>query len=472
MKFRTIVSSVFCLALLGPAGAAQAEVRLAKIFGDHMVLQQQMPVPVWGWAPAGEEVTVELAGHKATGRADDTGRWQVTLDPLEAGGPHEMTITGSQTISVKDILVGEVWICSGQSNMAWTVSHADRAAEEIAAADHPRLRHFQVAQRIAESPAADVQGKWDVASPATAAGFTAVGYFFGRHLLEELDVPIGLVNTSWGGTPAEAWTSRGGLQADEDLKAFVAHSAKFSPKNPHQPSVLFNGMVSPLVPLAMRGVIWYQGESNVGRAQQYARLFPAMITDWRASWGRGDFPFLYVQLAPFRYGRNDPAACAELWEAQLKTLALPQTGMAVTVDIGNPQDIHPKNKQDVGRRLALWALAGTYGRSLVYSGPLYEKFAVEGNKIRVHFRHVGSGLVARGGELTHFTIAGADGRFLAAQARIDGETVVVESPEVPEPVAVRYAWRDDAQANLFNQEGLPASPFRTDDFPPVTAAKR
>jgi len=464
------VMSVGVLLVVAPAGA---DVRLPKIIGDHMVLQQGMPVPIWGWADAAESVTVTLGESKAATTADADGKWMVKLDAAQAGGPCQMTVQGNNTITLDDILVGEVWVCSGQSNMQWSVSGSANPQVEIAAADYPKIRLFTVARKVAEKPLDDCEGSWVACSPQTVPGFSAVAYFFGRYLHKELDVPVGLINTSWGGTIAEAWTSHEGLLGEPDFEPILQRAAQFDPNTPNQASNLYNAMIQPLIPFGIRGAIWYQGESNCSRAKQYRKLFPAMITDWRTHWGQGDFPFLFVQLAPFRYGGLDPRCLAELWEAQRLTLSLPNTGMAVTTDIGNVADIHPKNKQDVGRRLALWALAITHGKDLVYSGPLYESMAVEGDKIRVRFKHVGGGLVAGEGKpLAEFTIAGADGQFVPADAVIDGDSIVVHSDQVTAPVAVRFAWRDDAAPNLFNQEGLPASPFRTDDFEMVTAGSK
>jgi len=455
------------------ASAVQADVRLPKIFGSRMVVQQQMPVKVWGWADPGERVEVSLAGQTRAGSADASGKWLVTLEPLPAGGPHKLIVQGKNRIELEDVLVGEVWIGSGQSNMQWPVRRSMNPDEEIANANWPKIRLFTVARRIAETPQEDCEGEWLICSPETVGDFSAVLYFFGRKLHQDLQVPVGLINSSWGGTVAEAWTSREALQADEDFRPILERGAKFDPKTPNQPAVLFNGMIHPLLNFAIRGVVWYQGESNCARAEQYQKLFPTLIHDWRKRWGLGDFPFYFVQLAPFRYRNADRRNAAELREAQRLTLRLPNTGMVVTTDIGDVNDIHPTNKQEVGRRLALWALAKTYGKTdLVYSGPLYREAKIEGNRIRIFFDHVDGGLVVKGEELTHFQIAGADGEFKPAKAVIDGETVVVWNEEVANPVAVRFGWSDDAEPNLFNAAGLPASPFRTDNFPLVTAGRR
>jgi sialate O-acetylesterase len=441
-----------------------------------MVLQQGQPAAIWGWAESGESVTVEIMGSKAEATAGADGKWLTRVMPPAAGGPYEVVVTGKNTVKLTDVLVGEVWICSGQSNMNWTVAQSLNPQEEAKAANFPSIRQLQVARNAAEKPQADLtserQGAWQVCSPDTVSSFTAVGYYFGRKLHQDLSVPIGLVNSSWGGTICEAWTSRASLEATAEFKPILERDAQFKPGNPNQAAALFNGMIHPLLPLSIRGVIWYQGESNLARAEQYARLFPSMIRDWRKNFEHGDFPFFYVQLAPFRYNGQDPRNCPELWEAQLKTLAVPNTGMAVTTDIGDVRNIHPRNKQEVGRRLALWALAKTYGKELIYSGPLYESHEVEGNKIRIRFQHTGGGLMAKEGKpLTHFEISGADEKFVPATATIDGATIVVTSDQIEKPVAVRFAWSDTAEPNLFNQEGLPASPFRTDAFKMATAGK-
>lgn len=457
------------------AGPVRAEVRLPKIFGPGMVVQQKQKAPVWGWAAKGEKITVSLGESKAEATAGDDGKWQVKLDPPPAGGSYTLTVAGTNTIALSDVLVGEVWVCSGQSNMEWRVSQSLNPAEEIAAANLPKIRMFTVKKVPAEQPQDDCEGSWATCTPETVANFSAVGYFFARKLHQDLGVPVGVINSSWGGTICEAWTSRPGLENDPnaDLKPILDRYQKFEPGKPNQPSVLYNGMLKPIIPYGVRGAIWYQGESNIARAEQYAKLFPAMIADWRKSWGQEKFPFVFVQLAPYRYEGQDTANLAEAWEAQLKTLATPDTGMAITTDIGDVKDIHPKNKQEVGRRLALWALANTYGKMGEHSGPLYESMAVEGNKIRLKFKHLGGGLVTEGGKpLSHFTIAGEDQKFFEATATIDGDTLVVQSDAVAKPVAVRFAWSDTAEPNFFNKAGLPASPFRTDNFKLLTAGKK
>jgi sialate O-acetylesterase len=460
----------FAILLSFTCTTLRAAVKLAGVFGDNMVLQRDQPVPVWGTADKGEEVTVKIAGQTLTAKADDEGRWKVTLEKLSLGEPLEMTIKGSagDEIKLSNILVGEVWVCSGQSNMEMGLGACKDASEEIAAADHPNIRLFTVHKNKAAEPTTELKSKWLPCTPTNIGthdwnSFSAVAYFFGRHLNKELNIPIGLIHTSWGGTPAEFWTSRKALEADPSLK----------PVAQGESSCLFNGMIAPLIPFAIRGAIWYQGESNIPHAYQYRTLFPAMIRNWRTDWGQGDFPFLFVQIAPFRYDSLDPACWPELCEAQAMTLQkVPNTGMAVTTDIGDLKDIHPKNKQDVGKRLALWALAKTYGKEIVYSGPLYKSMAVEGNKIRLQFDYVGGGLISRDGKpLTDFTIAGADQKFVPATAEIDGASIIVSSPEVAEPAAVRFDWRDDATPNLSNKEGLPTGPFRTDSWKGLTEGK-
>ncbi len=443
---------------------ARGDVKMPKIFGDSMVLQQKSQAAVWGWAEKGEEVTVSLGETKASAKAGEDGKWSLKLATPAAGGPFEMKIKGKNEITLKDVYVGEVWICSGQSNAEWTVNISASPDVERELAKHPKIRMIKVGHNPAEKPVDDINGQWQVCTPDTASNFSAIGYFFARHLQAELDVPVGIISTNWGGTICEAWTSNEKLKTDPDFAPILQRSEKFQAGNPNQASVLFNGMINPIVPYGIRGAIWYQGESNVGRAVQYRKLFPAMIIDWRERFGQGDFPFLFVQLAPYRYGNN---LLPEQWESQLKTLSLKNTGMCVTTDIATVGDIHPPNKQDVGRRLALWALANTYEKaSLPFSGPLYDSMAVEGNKVRIKFKH-SAGLHARGnmGMVTHVTIAGEDQKFVAAKAKVEGDSIVVESEQVAKPVAVRFGWNELAEPNLFNGARLPASPFRTDDFP-------
>lgn len=628
-----------------------AEVTLPKIFGDNMVLQRNKPIPVWGWATAGETVTVRFNGQTVTATAGKNGKWMATLKQAPAGGPYQLVIKGSNSITISNVLVGEVWICSGQSNMEMPIEgwgKINNYEEETAAANYPMIRHFKVPNTVSSLPQDDLTGgNWQVCSPATAGDFTAVGYFFARELYNKLKVPVGLLNTSWGGTHIETWTSREAFENSPEFKSMIAgmpllnldslakqktadmsekikawqgdftsadtalwkasttddnnwqqvpvpglwsseplsgfdgfvwlrktieipeaeagkgamlhlamiddnditylngvqvgstigvgnkrsyaipagvlqsgknviavrvedtgggggiygdsndvklmigdtnipltgnwrvrvekaggNNASIGPND--YPTLLFNAMVNPLIPYAVRGVIWYQGESNAGRAYQYQKAFPLMITDWRSRWKEGNFPFYFVQLASFNAGGGNStkgSEWAELREAQTKTLALPNTGMAVTTDIGNATDIHPKNKQDVGRRLAAIALHNVYGRSNVFSGPVYQSMKREGNKITLSFSNTGGGLMAKGDEknIQGFEVAGADKVFHPAKAYVKNNTVVVYSDSVTTPAAVHYGWADFAGAdNLFNKDGFPAAPFRTDNWKGIT----
>lgn len=477
MLCRRFLSLVALVAVALSTTIARAEVALPKIFGDHMVLQQSSEVAIWGTAAANEEITITFGDATAKTATGADGKWMAKLKtPAGSKEARDLVVKGTNEIVIKDVLVGEVWICSGQSNMEWTVSNSDNPKEEAAAASFPLIRMIKVQKAVAGEPQTDIQGQWQVCTPETVPGFSAVGYFFGRKLNQDLEVPVGLINTSWGGTICEAWTSKEALAAKEDLKFMAERQLNVDPAkmNPNQPTVLYNAMIAPIVPYGVRGAIWYQGESNKGRAEQYRSLFPTMISDWRARFGQGDFPFGFVQLAPYDYGGSDPRELAEQWESQAMTLSLPNTGMAVTTDIGNVKDIHPRNKQEVGRRLALWALNTSYGKKdVVYSGPVYDSMEATGNKIRLKFKEVNGGLVAEGGKpLSHFQIAGDDMKFVPATAEIDGETVVVSAAEVEKPAAVRFAWEDTAEPNFFNKAGLPASPFRTDTWPMVTAGRK
>ncbi|MDQ6477279.1 sialate O-acetylesterase [Dyadobacter sp. LHD-138] len=634
---------------------ALAEVRLPKIFSSNMVLQRRKPVPVWGWADAGEKITLQLSmGGKTaqikTGKAGQDGKWMLRLDALEAGGPYELKVGGKKkSITFTDVLIGEVWICSGQSNMEWPLSLTNNAEEEIRNANYPEIRHFEVPKDMSLSPLEDIKaGDWKVTSPENAPRFTAVGYFYARELYNKLKIPIGLVHTSWGGTQVESWISKEGMNSFDEFSEAVAklpttiadynsikkkkldelivekhggfpepaEVAKWSTETfddqswktmdlpkafdrellPHfdgtlwfrrnftlpaqvsgeslilslgviydadvtyingvkvgssnlkgknrqyiipssvlksgentiavklenksgdggirgkaeqiyigkddfnlalagpwkyhiessvnnsqfvgpntAGTLLYNAMIAPLVPYAIAGAIWYQGESNAGRAYQYRQSFPLMIADWRKKWGGGNFPFYFVQLASFEDTKGNSqkgSRWAELREAQTMTLTTsPNTGMAVTLDIGNPTDIHPRNKQDVGKRLALSALKNTYGQNVEASGPVYQTMQTTGNKVTLSFGHVAGGLHAIGGYgyLTGFEVAGEDQKFHLAKGEIQGDKVILSCDQVAHPVAVRYGWADDnAEANLFNAANLPAVPFRTDTWKGIT----
>jgi len=486
--------------------SALADVTLRTPFKNHAVFQRGIKIPVWGTADPGEKVLVELGKQKANAVADAAGKWMARLDPMEAGGPFEMTVKGSNEITVTDILIGDVWICSGQSNMEFQVNSGLNARQEVAEADYPEIRFLAVTKKVADEPQESTWGSWTLCSPKSAGGFSAVGYFFGRELYRELKVPIGLINSSWGGTPIEAWMSREVLESEPSFKVFItrwerakesydrqrqryevqlaewdilsesaALAGEPAPKRPKppvalneflmKPACLFNGMIYPLIPFGIKGAIWYQGESNAGEARKYQKLFPAMIRDWRSRWNQGDFGFMFVQLANFMAVQKRPSESgwAELREAQLMTLSVPKTGMAVITDIGDEKDIHPKNKQDVGKRLALAALGTVYDKKIVYYGPIYDSMKVEGSKIRLSFKHAGTGLaVKEGEELKGFAICGENKSFKWANVQIDGNTVLAWNDEIEIPVAIRYGWANNPIGNLYNKEGLPATPFRTD----------
>lgn len=490
----------FFLALVGSAAAA---VRMPAIFSDHMVLQQGVPVRIWGSAIPGEAVTVSFRDQKATTTTDSDGRWVLFLRPLAAGGPEVLAVTAGDRIEIRDVLVGEVWHASGQSNMQMQVASVENAAAEIAAAPQPQIREFRTKLTTADTEAGDVEGVWQQATPETVGQFSAAGYFFARELHARLKRPVGIINTSWGAKQIEPFLRRRALEAEPlawpsliEWARWVAHYPQEaddqeiareqwpqaaeaaraggkrpppkpgqpigSPGSPRRPSGIYNAMVAPVLPYSIRGFLWYQGESNATAegAYRYRWLFRLMIEDWRAQSGQGDLPFLFVQLASFRATPWWPV----LRESQACALALRNTGMAVAIDIGDPVTIHPKNKQELGRRLALLARSIAYGEKVRASGPLYRQTSREGPAIRVWFDSVGGGLAARGGGgLTGFTIAGADGKFLPGEARPEGASVVVSNPAIAQPVAVRYGWADDPVCNLINAEGLPASPFRTDE---------
>ena len=498
MKKLFLSLKVAVILTMGLAGsrACMAKVSLPSLWSDHAVVQRGMPLRVWGSASAGEKVTVRFRNAEATETADRLGRWEVDLPAGEAGGPFTMEIEGENKIGLSDILVGDVWLASGQSNMEFGFSGALHAEQELKDADQPKIRLFQVNKRSSDFPQDDVLAKsWTPCTPTTVADFSAVAYFFARNIQADQHVPIGLIEADWGGTPGEAWTSLKALAQDASLmpawdnwadmaekepavlleraledKARQEASAAGNPAPafPWRPELRswlpggdFNGMIAPLVKFRVRGFLWYQGESNasIERSYYYDRLMAAMIHDWRNRWQEGDIPFLLVQLA--NYTSSPDSKWPELREAQRRTLSVNQTGMAVTIDIGDPNDIHPKNKQEVGRRLSLAARALAYHESLEYSGPLYLTSMRDAKSMRIFFDHAQSGLVSKGGSLTGFEIAGSDGKFVPAEAVIDGTEVVVSSPQVETPAAVRYGWDGNPPCNLYNQDNLPASPFST-----------
>lgn len=501
MSIRVFVrrASVLASLVFLTAPLARADVKLPTILGDHMVLQQQMPVPIWGSADPGEHVTVDFAGQKLSADADAQGHWEVKLAALTASNkPADLIVTGKNTVTLHDLLVGEVWICSGQSNMTFQLKQAMNAKAEIAAANHPNIRLFTVPRNIQFQPARELHGQWAACSPKSAEFFSAVGYFFGRDLHQSLNVPVGLIHTSWGGTIAEAWTEKSYLESDADFARIVKWTDTVAEKakqereatqsgaatkparvalKPNLAAVLYNGMVYPLAPVAVRGVIWYQGESNANQAVKYRKLLPLMIQSWRDTWHEPDMKFLIVSLANFQNPPKEPGESnwAALREAQALTAAMPNNGLALAIDLGDadkPNNIHPINKQEVGRRLSLVAEAKVYGKPVVYSGPEYQSSRIDGGKVQINFKFA-DGLTAKGGTpLRGFQIAGPDQKWVWADAQIDGDSVVVSSPQVSTAAAVRYDWSNNPQGNLYNSAGLPAAPFRTDDWPLPTMDKR
>ncbi|MFK7790773.1 MAG: sialate O-acetylesterase, partial [Phycisphaeraceae bacterium] len=520
--------AVTLLLLLSPI--AQAELKVANVFSDHMVLQQEMPIRVWGWAKPGSTVVVGLSDLRVADatslKAGDDGKWFVELKPRKAEGKTlKLQVTsGDETVEFKDILMGEVWICSGQSNMEWSVARSANPKEEIAAANYPMIRMFNVPAHVKQNtPQKDAQAaKWQICTPQTVAGFSACGYYFGRALNKELNVPIGLVGTNWGGTRIEPWTPPVGFakvpqlknisnavasldptsekgkaaraqymtrvqawtaQAEKNLAAGkeIGSAPQLAINPPGGATQIYNGMVAGLTPLSARGVIWYQGESNAGDGLKYNYMKEALVKGWRETFQNEDLSFYWVGLAGFGRGQtNQPAGggWGPVREGQRRALRIPNTGMAVTTDIGHVSDIHPKNKQDIGQRLALWALAKNYGKDVTCSGPMYKSHEVKGNTVVVHFDHVGSGLMSatKGGThlmdpvkatpgkaLESFSIRDDKGAWHWATATIAGDTVVLKSDKVAKPTAVRYAYDSMPKVNFYNKEGLPAVPFTTVD---------
>jgi len=487
----------------------RADVKLASPFATHMVLQRDMKVPVWGTANAGEVVTVAFAGQSKTATASADGKWRVDLDALATSADSRtLTVSGTKTaqpLTLDDVLVGEVWLASGQSNMVFPVEASGpyhgliNYEGEIAVANYPEIRMFTGRDTKAHDPQATLAGTWAVCNPDTVRQFSAVGYVFARDLYLQLKVPVGIVCSASGASCAEAWISRETIAADPSIKPYLdAFDADYNyfkadpatrpavapiratpinkprgapatgdpSRDQHMPTVLFNGMINPLIPYAIRGAIWYQGESIDGGTpglMLYGHIMQTLIKDWRGRWGEGDFTFLEVQLPGQKNISNNPL----IREQQQTILSLPNTGMSVAIDTGEETNVHPQNKQPTGYRLMLNALAKAYGQQIEYSGPMYDSVAIEGSNARIKFTHVGGGLVAKGGELKGFQVAGADQKFYDATAKIDGQTLVVSSPQVTAPVAVRYAWDDFPEGlgcNLYNSYDLPAAPFRTDTW--------
>lgn len=482
-----------------------AAVKMPSIFSDHMVLQRDKPVPIWGQANPGEEVTVEFANQKKTTLANAAGRWNLTLDPMPANAEPQLLKIGS--VSIQDVLVGDVWLASGQSNMEWEMQMKPDSKAEIPNATHPNLRIIEVPKTVALTPQDDVPAVWSPCTPESVASFSAVGYYFGLKLHSELNVPVGIIQSAWGGTRIEPWTSEAGFDDVPELKEFAAdvqaklpgsaayrrkqeeHLAAVEawsktarsalenkqavPELPAQPATftagagtptaLYNAMMHPLVPFAIRGAIWYQGESNHNEGFVYTDKKKALLASWRAAFQQPELPFYFVQIAPFQYGEEDPEILPQFWQAQRECLCIPHTGMAVISDIGEVPDIHPAHKKEVARRLSLWALAKTYGRSEVDpSGPIYASHAIEGNAIRVKFDNASTGLATRDGKPpTHFEIAGRDGLFQEGTATIEGDSVIVTSSKVAQPRRVRFAWSKTAIPNLMDKDGLPATAFHT-----------
>jgi sialate O-acetylesterase len=461
MRKISLYLGIFIL-VIGSIFPSFANVTLPGIFGDHMVLQQSAEVKMWGWAKANEKVKIigtwDNVEYSVT--ANNNAEWEVNIKTPKAGGPYKILIQGYNSITIDDVLIGEVWLCSGQSNMEWTAKmKIDNADEEIKAANFPEIRFFSVAHRTSDVRQMDIVGSWVKCTQETMANFSAVGYFFGREIHQTLKVPVGVINSSWGGTPAEVWVNPSAIANDSEL-AKNASELKGRAGWPHEAGKTFNAMIAPLVPFRIAGALWYQGESNVIHSLGYTKLLSTLISNWRQEWGY-EFPFYYAQIAPFKGYASTSGAM--LRDAQRLVLQVPSTGMVVTSDIGNIEDIHPTNKQDVGKRFAAWALNKNYGLvTIPFSGPLYREMKIEKNKIRIYFDYAENGLKAKGKNLTHFEIAGDDQKFVPAQAVIQGNSVLVQSKFVKDPVAVRFAYDNIAEPNLFNTEGLPASCFRTD----------
>ncbi|MDQ8200315.1 sialate O-acetylesterase [Pelagicoccus enzymogenes] len=504
---------LFLMATGALANSLYAQLSVPNVFTDHMVLQRNQANPIWGKASPQQKVTISLAGNVVTTQADAAGAWRAKLPPLPAGGPHALTIKGEDTITIADVLVGEVWFCSGQSNMEWPVANSYGAEVEIAAANHPQIRFLTVARNGTQIPQDDIEGTWQVCSPETVPHFSAIGYFYGQTLNAALGVPIGLIDNAWGGSMAESWIPRSVLEDDERyapllehwksktqnfdeakykafLKRFEEWQAAGRPEpslnwndtvhpltGQHRPANIYNGMVHPLAGYGIKGVIWYQGESNGGRADQYRHLFPLLVKTWRETWKQGDFPFYWVQLADWGSEPDEPGenGWAELRDAQTQSMdVLKNSGQAVTIDLGEGRDIHPRDKKTVASRLVRWPLANDYGYDLAYQSPRYKSMQVVGDKVRITFDHTSpEGLYSFDtAEVKGFAIAAADQKFIWAEAKIlDPNTVEVWADSIDSPVAVRYGWAQNPIVNLYDRNGLAVTPFRTDDWKWQSAGK-
>jgi len=456
----------FSLIVLFFSTATLANVRLPAVIGSHMVLQQQSNVTIWGWCDAGENIKLKTTWDTTTYNAvgSSSAKWTMKVKTPLAGGPYQITITGNNNIVLEDILIGEVWVCSGQSNMEMSVAWGLPYESDVANATDKSIRFFYIPRTTAEYPQDDVKAEWVVCNPDDMRRFTAAGYFFGKTLRENLNVPVGLINASWGGTPAEVWTP---IEAINNNPVLKSAAAKLSPSNrwPVSPALNYNAMIYPITNYSIAGAIWYQGEANVKTASSYTELLSTMINSWRKVWQK-DFPFYFVQIAPFA-GYGDNSSSAFLREAQTKVLATANTGMVVTTDlVDNINDIHPKLKREVGIRLANYALSETYGKKgLVYKSPAYKNMKVEKDRVRIYFDNADNGLITKDKTLNEFFIAGEDQSFHSANAKIEKNTVLVWSDSVKNPVAVRFAFRNASLPNLLSKEGLPVIPFRTDDWP-------
>ena len=496
-----------CFWIFFLSSQCNAEIKLPALVSSHMVLQQNSEVNLWGWSSPDEKIKIELGWQNEILNtvADANGNWKVPINtPAADNKSYQIKLTGENAITLSDIKLGEVWICSGQSNMYFTLGKQGDSwktgvmnyKEEVKEANYPDIRLFTVEVNASQTPEKDIEGFWQLCTPQNTYYFSAVAYYFGRSLYQDLKVPIGLISSSWGGTKVESWTSKEILQKNQNflpiLKCYAEKERNYydeleqyytsllnksnSRKKLEKPSrweknkdpyVLYNAMIHPLINYTIKGAIWYQGESNADRAYQYRSLFPAMVKNWRDDWNQGNFPFYFVQIAPHQ--SQNP----EIREAQLIAFkSMTNTGMVVTTDVGNPKDIHPKNKKTVGERLSRWALAKTYNKKDInFSGPIYDHFEKKDKKIQIFFTYAENGLKAEGKELSEFEIAGADQKFYPAKAEIKKNTIIVSSEKVKDPVAVRFAWKASPETNLFNSQGLPASPFRTDDWPGETYKK-